>query len=121
MTETGAALVLALLIAWIGQVVWQGYRAESAPPLPSVDNGHGGKIPVCPRCSTILATTQDSSTGLIGYLGALIAIIGAAVTIWLGVPGLLVLGLGLIVYSLGKQRVSMLQCPACGHIAKRLN
>ena len=34
-------VVLALVVAWIVNIIYQGYKQETAPPLQMRDNGHG--------------------------------------------------------------------------------
>lgn len=116
----GVALLIGVL-GWMVYTIWQGYQAENAPPVPLADNGNGAKVPICPKCSTVLITSTRKSTGFIGYIGAIVAITGGIMFLFAPIAGLLVAAFGLLVYALGKRHQTLLTCPACGHDARRLD
>ena len=56
-------VVLVAVLAWVGNVIYQGYKAEKAPPLTLADNGHGMKEPICPACQARLVTITREVRG----------------------------------------------------------
>lgn len=107
-------VVLAMVLAWVGFTMYEGYRRETAPPLPMADNGHGMREPVCPTCQARLVTVTRSArgpvAGLLGWgviAGAMLAMLFS----WLA--GLLLLLLGVVVLLAGKTQATVLMCPAC--------
>ena len=55
-------IILLIVVAWAGHAVYQGYRKETAPPLPTVTTGDGLKVPICPTAA--LASLPWNGTGM---------------------------------------------------------
>lgn len=116
-------VVLALVLAWVGFTLFDGYRRETAPPLPMADNGHGMREPVCPTCQARLVTVTRASRGPVaGLFGWGVVVAGALLAMALNwLAGLLVLLLGAVVLLAGKTQATVLMCPACGVDVRRLD
>lgn len=113
----------ALLLAWIGWSIWQGYRDEQKPPIPLRDGGNGIMEPVCPACHARLVTvTGQARGGLSTLFTVLFAGIGVLLLFlfnWLA--GALVLIVAFLIGLSGRRQTTSLQCPACGTTAKTMN
>jgi hypothetical protein len=115
-------VILALVGAWIANIMYQGYKDATAKPLPMADIGNGIKEPICPACSSRLVTvTKDGDVGLTQIIGWLFVVGGfVAFLINILAGGLLVL-IGAVLVAIGKSKATFLSCPACGKDAKRLS
>lgn len=115
-------VILALVAAWIGNMIYQGYQEANAKPLPMADIGNGVKEPICPACSSRLVTiTRSGDVGLTQIVGWLFVVGGlVAFLINFLVGGLLIL-IGAALIAIGKSKATFLSCPACGKDAKRLS
>lgn len=115
--------VLVLVLAWAGNLIYQGYKRETAPPLPMADNGMGMKEPVCPACRARLVAVSRVSRGalaaLVGWTLIVVGVLALIAVSWLA--GLLVMLVGVVVLIAGKSNETVLMCPACGVDVRRLD
>lgn len=115
-------IILLIVLAWAGYAVYQGYRKETAPPLPTVTTGDGLKVPICPHCSTRLITMERHAHGAIASVfGGLVFALGLIFMLLAHlVGGLVILAVGVLIILAGKYRHTVITCPACGKDARSL-
>lgn len=114
--------ILVVVLAWLSYQIYQGFKAESAPPLTMADNGHGLKEPICSACQARLVTITRDVRGTLGGLVAGVFILGGLVALvlvnWLA--GLVAMLLGVVIYAASKRRETVLHCPSCRTDVRRL-
>lgn len=107
--------ILIVVLVWAGKSIYEGYRRETAPPLPLMDNGHGLMEPVCPTCKARLVTVQHKDGGgLATVISAAVILAGVVVLVgvnWLA--GLVMILLGVVIHHAGKSTRTVLTCPVC--------
>lgn len=107
--------LLAVIIAWVGRLIYQGYKESTAPPPTLIDDGTGIKVPVCPYCNTrLLSIARKSNSLLAGVFAWAFILAGLLITFavnWLA--GLLTLLVGVVISILGKSTGTFLSCPSC--------
>lgn len=114
--------ILILLIAWAGNLIYQGYREETAKPLPMKDMGNGVMEPICPQCHARLVSLQrkeqNALASIVSWLLILSGIFAVLFVHW--IVGLVITAIGIIVNVSGHTQHTVLTCPACGADAKIL-
>jgi len=111
----------ALVLVWVLSFIFQGYRDETLPPLPTVDDGHGGKVAICPACGGHLTTVQKSTQrGAASLVAVLFGICGIVVIFFNILVGAVLLILAILISQLGKGSKTSLVCTSCGKTARTL-
>ena len=122
MNDSTGYVILAMIVAYIGFRIWEGYKRETAKPLPLRDAGNGIMQPVCPRCHTGLVMLQrKDGSGLAGVLALLVGLFGLVLLLINWIAGGVVIVIALLINMAGKSTANVLTCPACGHDAKTLD
>ena len=122
MSDSAGYVVLAMILAWIGFRVWEGYQRETAKPLPMRDGGNGIMEPVCPRCqSRLMPVQRKQGGGVAGVLALLVGAFGAVLLIYNIIAAAVVIVVALLINQAGKSFCTVLTCPACGQDAKTLD
>lgn len=116
-------LILLLLIAWAGNLIYQGYRKETAKPLPMKDMGNGVMEPICPQCHARLVSLQRKEHSVLASaISWLLILSGAFMVLFVHwIAGLIAVAIGIIVNATGHSQSTVLTCPACGVDAKTLD
>ncbi len=120
--DATALIILALIVAWAGRTIYQGYAESNAPPLTFAETEHGIREPICPTCQTRLVTmTRPSHNALAGMIAWVFIIAGAFALIavnWLA--GLIAILVGVVINLSGKGSETVLACPSCQRDVRRL-
>lgn len=80
---------------------------------------NGSKAPAwfanCPACKApLVATKKQKAVSISGLLSLVMILTGIAVLLFAWIPGLLLLGLGIVLGTIGGKKTVM-ACPTCGY------
>jgi hypothetical protein len=100
----------AIKCRFCGSDLTQGANRPATQSAPAQQLG----VAACMKCNVVLVSTQvKKSASLGGVLGAILFVLGVPALAFGIVPGLLLMGFGLLVSQIGAKKTVMV-CPSCG-------